>query len=204
MKGSRILLLSGLVSMLTPSAVRAEEPAVAKREVGPRKEDVRFARYATIDPVVAREAEAVAAASCPDSGLVAFSVSGTGHISQGGLALLGYPTIHTLEGGGWAAGGGTFIAPCAGVYFFNVSFVKDAYYHGATADDVFVHVLKNGVDKGRATSGQGNVDRGTGTYSVTLFLKQGDHVQTFVSSDGDAKRHLLEFNFTGHLVKQVP
>ena len=42
------------------------------------------------------------------------------------------------------------MAPCTGLYFFNVSFVKDAYYYGATANDVFVHVLKNGVAEGLA------------------------------------------------------
>ena len=52
-------------------------------------------------------------------------------------------------------------------------------------------------------SGQGHVDRDTGVYSVTLFLNQGDYVQTFTASDGNQKRHLLEYNFTGHLVKQA-
>jgi C1q-related factor len=40
-------------------------------------------------------------------------------------------------------------------------------------------------------------------YSVSLFLTQGDYVQTFASSNGNLKRHLLEFNSTGHLVKQA-
>lgn len=204
MKKSRVLLLSGLVSILTPGSARAEEPALAVRQAGPRKAArVVFADYKMVDPTTAREAELLAGTRCPESGIVAFSVSGSGHVSEGGLVLLSYATAHTQEGGGWAPGGGTFVAPCTGLYFFNVSFVKDAYHYGATASDVFVHVLKNGTGKGRAMSGQGHVDRDTGAYSVTLFLNQGDYVQTFVSSHGNMKRHLLEYNFSGHLVRQA-
>ena len=47
------------------------------------------------------------------------------------------------------------------------------------------------------------VGTGPGAYSVTLFLEKGDYVQTFAASDGNLKRHLLEYNFTGHLVKQA-
>ncbi|MFY0572774.1 C1q-like domain-containing protein [Archangium lansingense] len=203
MKTSRVLLLSGLVSFLAPGFAWAEEPAAAGREAGPPKERVLFAQYKTVDPTTARQAELSTGTRCPESGIVAFSASGSGHVSEGGLMLLSYPTTHTQEGSGWAAGGGTFVAPCTGLYFFNISFVKDAYHYGATANDVFVHILKNGANKGRALSGQGHVDRDTGVYSVTLFLAQGDYVQTFASSDGRLKRHLLEYNFTGHLVKQA-
>jgi hypothetical protein len=203
MKTSRVLLLSGLVSLLTPGLGWAEEPLAAARRTGPQKARVLFADYKTVDPTTAREAELQAGTRCPESGIVAFSVSGNGHVSEGELVLLSYPTTHTQEGGGWGTGGGTFVAPCTGLYFFNVSFVKDAYHYGASANDVFVHVLKNGTGKGRAMSGQGHVDRDTGAYSVTLFLEQGDYVQTFAASDGNLKRHLLEYNFTGHLVKQA-
>lgn len=204
MKKSRVLLLvSGLVSMLTPGLGRAVEPVPATWQAVPRKAQVVFADYKTVDPTTARETELLAGTRCPESGIVAFSVSGSSHVSEGGLALLSYPTAHTQEGGGWASGGGTFVAPCTGLYFFNVSFVKDAYHYGATANDVSVHVMKNGTAKGRAMSGQGHVDRATGTYSVTLFLRQGDYVQTYASSDGNLRRHLLEYNFSGHLVKQA-
>lgn len=203
MKTSRVLLLSGLVSLLTPGLAWAEEPVPATRQAGAQKARVLFADYKTVDPTTAREAELLAGARCPESGIVAFSASGNGHVSEGGLVLLSYPTTHTQEGGGWGTGGGTFVAPCTGLYFFNVSFVKDAYHYGASANDVFVHVLKNGTAKGRALSGQGHVDRDTGAYSVTLFLEKGDYVQTFAASDGNLKRHLLEYNFTGHLVKQA-
>jgi hypothetical protein len=204
MKKSRVLLvLSGLVSILTPGLARSGEPIPATWQPSPRKAQVVFADYKSADPTTARETEMLAGTRCPESGIVAFSVSGSGHVSEGGLVLLRYPTAHTEEGGGWATGGGTFVAPCTGLYFFNVSFVKDAYHYGATANDVFVHVLKNGTAKGHAMSGQGHVDRDTGAYSVTLFLNQGDYVQTYASSAGNLKRHLLEYNFSGHLVKQA-
>ncbi len=105
-------------------------------------------------------------------------------------------------GGGWTPGGGTFIAPCPGLYSFSISFVKDAYYHGGTTNDVFVHITHNGVEKGYAWSGAGAGNRDTGAYNLVLLLQQGDYVQTFVSSDGNgATRHLARYNFTGHLVR---
>jgi C1q-related factor len=105
-------------------------------------------------------------------------------------------------GGGWTSGGGTFIAPCGGLYFFSISFVKDAYSYGGTTNDVQVEITRNGIGKGYAWSGAGDGNRSTGTYSVSLLLEAGDYVQTVVSSDGGgAMRHLIRYNFTGHLVK---
>lgn len=39
-------------------------------------------------------------AACPSTGMVAFSVTGTGHVSQGGDTLLGYQNTYTSLGGG--------------------------------------------------------------------------------------------------------
>jgi len=64
-----------------------------------------------------------------------------------------------------------------------------------------MYIMHNGASKGFAWSGQGTGHRGTGTYSVVLFLNQGSYVQTFVGSGGEFKRHLASYNFTGHLVK---
>jgi hypothetical protein len=61
--------------------------------------------------------------------------------------------------------------------------------------------MHNGIDKGYAWSGAGAGTRDTGTYTLTLFLQQGDYIQTFVSSQGGATRHLIRYNFTGHLIK---
>ncbi len=144
------------------------------------------------------------AISCPSDGMVAFSVTGAGHVSQGGDILLGYQATYTNLGGGWVNGGGTFIAPCTGLYSFTVSFVKDSYYYGGTSDDVFVYVAHNGIYKGYAWSGEDSVqNRNTGAYTVALFMTAGDYVQTYVSSDSGRMRHVSQFNFTGYMVKAL-
>ena len=141
--------------------------------------------------------------SCPGNGMVAFSASNNvAHVSQGTEALLAYGTTYTNLGGGWVNGGGTFSAPCTGLYTFTVSFVKDAYYNGGTTDDVYVYIKKNNASVGYAWSGEGAGMRGTGTYTVALYLAQGDYVQTFAGSDGGYKRNVQLYNFTGVLVKQ--
>jgi hypothetical protein len=143
-------------------------------------------------------------APCPSTGIVAFSVTGGPHISQGGYTLLGYEGTYTNLGGGWVPGGGSFIAPCTGLYSFTVSFVKDPYYDGATLNDVYVSVMHNGVSKGYAWAGATTTTaRETGTYTVAVFMNAGDYVQTYVSSDGGAKRRIGRFNLTGYLVKSA-
>lgn len=143
-------------------------------------------------------------AACPSTGMVAFSVTGTGHVSQGGDTLLGYQNTYTSLGGGWVHGGGTFIAPCTGLYSFTVSFVKDPYYYEGTYDDVFVHVAHNGIYKGHAWSGTTTaLGRSTGTYTVALFMHAGDYLQTFAASQNGRKRHLGQFNLTGYMVKSA-
>jgi hypothetical protein len=144
------------------------------------------------------------AGACPSTGIVAFSVTGGGHISQGGATLLGYQATHTNLGGGWVNGGGTFIAPCTGLYSFTVSFVKDPYYYDGTYDDVFIYVAHNGTYKGYAWSGEDSVlNRNTGTYTVALFMNAGDYLQTFAESDSGRKRHISQFNLTGFMVKSL-
>jgi hypothetical protein len=144
------------------------------------------------------------AISCPSSGMVAFSVTGASHVSQGGAILLGYQTTYTNLGGGWVNGGGTFIAPCTGLYSFTVSFVKDSYYYGGLPDDVYVYVAHNGVYKGSAWSGEDSVqNRNTGAYTVALFMSAGDYIQTYVESDSGRMRHLFQFNFTGYMVRAL-
>lgn len=133
---------------------------------------------------------------------IAVSVYGNNHFTSGQDVLLTYKNVITNEGGAWNPSiASHFVAPCAGLYFFTISFVKDAYYHGGTTDDVMVYLTKNVTTMvGEAYSGEGAGMRGTGVYSVTLRLAQGDAVQTFVHSDGGPMRHLAEYNFTGYRI----
>ncbi len=124
------------------------------------------------------------------------------HVSAGNEVLLHYPDEHTSG----LLGQALFVAPCDGLYFFSISFIKDAYYYSATTDDVYVVIRQNGVYKGRAWSGEGAGYRGTGAYSVVLELTAGDWIQTFAHSDGwpwptgGKTRHLMEHNFSGFLI----
>lgn len=171
------------------------------RAAEPRK-PVDVPNYRLVDASISSAFQT--AISCPSTGIVAFSATGGGHVSQGGAILLGYQTTYTNLGGGWVNGGGTFIAPCTGLYSFTVSFVKDPYYYGGTADDVFVYVAHNGIYKGYAWSGEDSVqNRNTGVYTVALFMTAGDYVQTYADSDSGRMRYLAQFNFTGYMVKAL-
>ncbi len=190
MNASTRVLVAGLMTHLLAGSARAEEPGAS------------IPQYKTLDPVLARASPEALRPACPASGVVAFSATGSGHLSEGGPSLLSYHSTITQEGGGWPSGGGTFIAPCAGLYVFNLSFVRQASPSpGGTADDVFVAIRHNGVSRGYAWSGEAEMERNTGVYTVTLVLQPGDHVQTFVSSDGDHRRYLSRYHFTGYLVR---
>jgi len=202
MKWTKLTLLVGVIGILSAGEARAERPEAPDQASG-ADEKPFIQDYKTRDPVLMGASEVTTSSECPYSGIVAFSVTGTYHVSTGAPTLLGYQSTYTLYGGGWTAGGGTFIAPCAGLYVFTVSFVKDAYYYGGSTDDIFIHITRNGMYTGYAWSGEGSGNRGTGTYTVTLILNPGDYVQTFVASDGNVTRHLARYNFTGYLVKPL-
>ncbi|MFY0577162.1 C1q-like domain-containing protein [Cystobacter fuscus] len=171
---------------------------VAHAEESPR---VEVPDYKTVDRVLSRT---LSLPCCPGNRIVAFSASGGAHVSEGGATLLGYARTYSNEGGGWTPGGGTFIAPCDGLYSFTVSLVRDPYYYGGTSDDVYSCLTLNGVDKGCAWAGETTASgRSTGTHTVALLLSKGDYVQSFASSDGGYKRHLGAYEFTGFLVKSI-
>ncbi len=199
MKWTRIVLL-GLMSSLVAGTAPGQPRTAAEVQIRP-DERVSIGNYKTVDSSIGQTALTT---PCPSSGIVAFSVNGNNHVSEGAMTLVGYPTTYTNQGGGWTPGGGTFIAPCTGLYVFTVSFVKDAYYYGGTTDDVLVYIMQNGVSKGYAWSGEGAGQRGTGTHTAALFLNQGDYIQTFAHSDNyGIKRHLSKYDFTGYLVKKL-
>ena len=127
---------------------------------------------------------------------IAFTGRCTEHVSSSSKALITYNRT-LLESEYWD--GTRFTAPKDGVYFFSISFVKDAYYHDGHEDDVYVHLYKNSESMGYAWSGQGTGKRGTGALSLTLYLQQNDVITT--KSDDDSsitdKRHISEAYITG-------
>ncbi|MDC0711284.1 fibrinogen-like YCDxxxxGGGW domain-containing protein [Stigmatella sp. ncwal1] len=193
------LVVGAILSLGSSPAWGSDALSLAKKELPTEIPPIH--EYKNLDSVQNQNSEFSSSSGCPASGIVGFSVVGSGHVSSGEPTLLGYSGTYQNVGGGWIQGGGTFIAPCPGLYSFSVSFVKDAYYSAGTTDDVFVHIKQNGIDKGYAWSGEGAGYRDTGAYSVVLLLQDGDYIQTFVSSDGSSTRHLARYNFTGHLVK---
>lgn len=130
---------------------------------------------------------------------VVFSVSGKDHNSDGNPDLMTYQTIHANVGGGWN-GSSTFNAPVAGAYFFAVSCVREAS-GGATADDVFILLRKNGRDVGFAWCGAGSGNRSTGVYHVAIPLRRNDRVETFANSDAGRMRLFRTYQFSGFLVR---
>jgi hypothetical protein len=135
-------------------------------------------------------------------GNIGFSVSGDNHLSQGGQALLRYEkTITDVSPVKWAwrEGGGTFVAPRDGLYFFTVSYTAEAS-HEAEDDDVYVSIHHNGAHKGHAWRGEGAGLRDSASYSVVLQLRQRDYVQTFVGSDSGRPRFLPRYHFSGFLI----
>ncbi|REG32748.1 C1q domain-containing protein [Archangium gephyra] len=181
-----------LVAVLLGEEARAE---------GAEPESNVVKDYLRADPALGSGFQATGL--CPADRMVAFSVSGSNHISQGGATLLGYQSTVTNLGGGWVSGGGTFSAPCTGLYVFTVSFVRGAT-DGGTHDDVFVSIHQNGVSRGSAWAGQ-TVDneRSTGTHTVALFLQEGDYIQTYTTSQSGFKRRLDVYSLTGHMVKSA-
>ena len=81
---------------------------------------------------------------CPNL-QVAFTVHGENHVSGVNNTRLAYNQAVTLINVGTsmstdAWNGNRFRAPCDGLYFFTVSFVADAYYHGGTTGNYPVDV----------------------------------------------------------------
>lgn len=136
--------------------------------------------------------------NCECMKCVAFSAQGSGHISAGADQKLSYS--NTILNEGWSWDGSEFKAPVKGIYSFDISFVKDSYYHGGTQDDVNIILIKNSSSLGNAWSGEGTGRRGTGSFSINLKLEKGDKIFTRIHSDGGRKRHVANYNFNGKLI----
>ena len=123
--------------------------------------------------------EKTGAGGCP-GGVVVVSVNGSDHRSSGSPKLLFYNNTVTDEGGAWYSDA-LFIAPCNGVYFFSVSFMKEPYGDlGSglvwTDVDVYICLHRNGQPIGSyacAWSGENKGDRNGGSYNVALRLPGG-------------------------------
>lgn len=127
-----------------------------------------------------------------------FSAKNESHRSSGAPTMISYDSTVVNEGRAWD-GATTFIAPTAGVYFFTIGFVKEAFGE-PTEDDVFVHLNRGDETLGSAWSGQGAGFRGTGTLSLAIHLAAGDKITTFAASDEGAQRLIRRLHFTGFLI----
>jgi hypothetical protein len=199
-------------SVVVSLAVATIIPVTATgQEVRP---DTQRARETNFNPVLSPEQTAQLnalsnrLAACPGqfpNPTIAVSVAGQWLGTGGADTILNYPTVITNVGGApapWTANS-VFLAPCAGYYFFTVSFVKDSYYACSgsvgTQDDVAVYLTRNGqlIGPNGAWSGEGTGRRGTGAIGVAVRLNQNDAVQSWVRSDGGFHRCLAAYNFTG-------
>lgn len=155
-----------------------------------------------------------AASVCAPAQPIAVSVFGAWHGSSGADSLVPYPNVITNEGNAWLPSSAwlpaLFLAPCKGLYFFTISFVRDANYGPpqcaggpGTEDDIVVYLTKNlGLPIGGAWAGEGDGKRATGTYSVVLRLNVNDLILSYVRSDGGPARCLASYNFTGFRISE--
>ncbi len=126
---------------------------------------------------------------------VAFSCQSESHVSSGSDKRLSYNNTSINSGKCWD--GKRFTAPVKGLYFFTMSYVRDAYYKGGTSDDIQVWIRLNGANKASAWTGQGDGKRATATCNVIFNMKKGDFVETYVTSDGGEKRYLRRCYLSG-------
>jgi hypothetical protein len=197
------------------NSATAQAPQAAGQDTKPA--DARAAEF-IVKPELAREQltelanarRQRARAPCTPTTKIAVSVHGEWHGTAGADVLIPYPNITTNISNVSSVwfGQSFFVAPCGGLYFFTVSFVKDTYYNTCggnvgTTDDVMVYLTKyvgstpTIIHSTGAWSGEGAGRRGTGVYSVALQLNQSDIITSWVHSDGGRHRCLASYHFTG-------
>lgn len=208
----KIMAMSGSVLLLM-NVMACSSSYMAK---GPDEENLSSGKKFVLNPELSKEQEKELALVREDrrdcagpfpQNPIAVSAFSHGHFSVGGDQVLSYPYKHVDEGNAWHSNR-IFKSPCAGLYFFTVSFEKDSYYtfppnyepvHGTT-DDVWVYLRVNGQNHGMAWSGEGDGFRGTGTDNIILRLEANQIVMTFVHADGNRPRHLMYHSFTAHRI----
>ncbi|MBE2228181.1 MAG: hypothetical protein IAE93_12580 [Ignavibacteria bacterium] len=156
---------------------------------------------------------------------IAFSYSGFNHFSGNQDELVFYNKKITAEGFDGLMIDRIFIAPCAGLYYFTISFVKNVQ-NGGTNDDVEIYLARNNtppynqtgwlttkpitesngninnVAIGSAWAGENTGQRPAAVYSVILKLAQNEAIGTFIHSDTpnnqvSPNRRVAYFNFSG-------
>jgi type II secretory pathway pseudopilin PulG len=199
-----LFLVSAAMAQTTESQTKnAEKKALDKKALL----QSQYTEEQLKDIQRARDEVMTSPATCTSTTPIAFSTSGTGHRGSGSDALMGYSKqsdkIITNESGGAAVWikPATYVVPCSGLYVLTLSFQKDAYYPPATTDDVMMYFTRN-LDPGDLISygygwaGEGS-PRGTGAYTVTARLNQGDFINTWSSGGGATyTRHLIVYYFS--------
>ena len=144
---------------------------------------------------------------CPKC--VAFGASIFRHKSTGASETLKYERQFSNES--WAWDDKLFTCPVDGVYHFGVSFQKDALIDGGTSKDVWIKLWADGDLIGTAWSEQTGTfgrwfsrpqagRRDSVSFTTNVTLKMGTIVKTEVGSHNNEKRHLVDVNFSGHLL----
>ena len=132
------------------------------------------------------------------------------HKSEGNPLLIKYE--FTTANLNWAWDGTYFTAPCDGVYSFSISFMKDSLVDNGTPNDVWINlhvdseivgsVWSEKADAKTAWSPQNNQfgRRDRVSLTTTLELKKGQLISTYIASENNELRHIVDLQFTGNLV----
>lgn len=140
---------------------------------------------------------------------VAFGANIFRHKSQGDGKVLEYEK--TLANVPWAWDGKIFTCPSDGIYNFSISFQKDSLIDGGTHKDVWIKLWADWELIGTAWSEQAGSNRGwfqrpsigrrdSVCFTTNIKLKKGTIIKTEVGSHNNEKRHLVDVNFSGHLL----
>ncbi len=141
---------------------------------------------------------------------VAFGAGIFRHKSQGAGVILEYEK--TLANEPWAWDGKLFTCPSDGIYNFSVSFQKDSLVDGGTANDVWIKLWAGWDLIGTAWSEKADAKttgivnapqygrRDSVCFTTNVKLKKGTIVKTEIGSHNNEKRHVVDVNFSGHLL----
>lgn len=148
----------------------------------------------------------------PAEPCIAFSASGTNETAIGSANLLMYDVENADTRGAWD--GSTFEVPRSGVYYFNISMVRQTPQVEGSGDDVYIYLTRNGNPGtgevlGYAWAGQSwdasgsgyDNTRTTGAFSIAIRLNEGDLIETYSGCDcAGSSWAISKFEFTGFYI----